>query len=181
MRPAVGPGAGLRPGGILGKPVAPVIVLVGRVPLCPSPVRFVDSHQGVQLHPIRVANWATLLPPVAALPSDHPMRNALPNVLRVSCDFDLARLHEREQPLDRRHQLHSIVGRLGIVAEEYPLHRAESQGAGPPSGTGITQTRSVSNQRSLLHRLRHYDAKGWRVLDRFCGLGTASADLNPSG
>jgi hypothetical protein len=100
-----------------------------------------------------------LRPPVAAFPSNHPLRNSLPDVLGVRRDFYFARLLEREESLDRRHQLHSIVGGVRIVPEEFLLHRAESQDAGPPSRTGISEARSIGNQRSLLHGLWDYDDK----------------------
>src|SRR5712691_11141216 len=98
MRPAVGPGTGLCQGGILGKPVAPLVVLMPGMTFGPDPVRFVDSNQLVQFHPkIGVANRLVLLPPVAAFPADHPLRNSLPDVLGVRRDFYFARLFEREE------------------------------------------------------------------------------------
>jgi hypothetical protein len=93
-------------------------------PLGPDPVRFVGLSQLAQFHPkIRAANGVVLLPPVAALPSDHPPSDSLPSVLSVGRDFYFARLLKREEPLDRRHQLHSIVGSVSIVPEEFSLHR----------------------------------------------------------
>jgi hypothetical protein len=47
--------------------------------------------------------------------------------LGVGRDFYFARLLECEEPLDRCHQLHSIDGRVRIVAEKFLLRRAESQ------------------------------------------------------
>src|ERR1035441_6768373 len=140
VRRAVGPRTGLRPGGILGKPIATVVILVGGVSLGPDPVCFVDPDQLVQFHPkVRVANGVILLPPVATFPSDHPLRDSLPNVLGVGRDFYFARPLEGEEPLDRRHQLHSIVGSVSVVPEEFLLDCTESQDAGPPSRAGIAQ------------------------------------------
>ena len=153
MRPAVGPGTGLRPGGILGKAVAPVVVLMTGVTFGPDPVRLVDPNQLVQFNPeIGVANRAIPLPPVAAFPSVNPLRNSLPDILGVGRDFYFARLLEREQALDRRHQFHSVVGGVRIVPEEFLLHRTESQDAGPPTGAGIAKARSV-RYRDMVHYL----------------------------
>src|ERR1017187_3159830 len=144
MLPGAGPGTALRPGGIPGKPVAPVVVLVGRVTLGPDPIGFVDPNQLVQFHPkIGTANRMVLVPPVPALPAYHPLRDSLQTVLGVGGDFYFARFLEREEALDRRHQLHSVVGGVRIVPEEFLLDRTEAQDAGPPSGTGISQTRSI--------------------------------------
>lgn len=178
---AVGPGTGLRAGGILGKPVAPVVVLMACMTFGPDPVRFVDPNQLVKFHPkIGVANRVILLPPVAPFPSDHPLRNSLPNVLGVGRDFYFARLLEREEALDHRHQLHSIVGCVRIVAEELLLHRAEAQDAGPPSRTGIAQARSIGNQRNLLHRPKKHGGGRYLTTDVDFGIAARCCRILPA-
>jgi len=98
VRPAIGPGTGLRPGGVLGKQIAPIVVLVTGVTLGPGPIRLVDSGQLVKFHPkIGVADGMILLPPMAAFPSDHPQRNALPDVLGIRRDLHFTGLFERDE------------------------------------------------------------------------------------
>src|SRR5947209_4665424 len=143
MRSAVGPGTGLCTGGILGKPVAPVIVLMGGVTFGPDPVRFVDRGQFVKFNPkVGVANRAVLFPPVAAFPPGYPERHSLPDILGVGRDFYFARLRNREEALNCRHQFHPVVSGLRIVPEEFLLHGTEAQETGPPSRTWIIQTGS---------------------------------------
>ena len=153
MGATIGPGARLRPGGILSKPVAPVVVLVAGVTFGPDPVRFVDPDQRVKFNPkISVADWVVLLPPMAAFPSDNPLRDSLPDVLGVRRDFYFARLLERKEALNCRHQLHSIVGGVRIVPEELLLHRTEPQDASPPSRARIAQAGSI-RYRDMVHYL----------------------------
>ena len=122
MRPAVGPGTGLRPGGILGKPVAPVVVLMTGVTFGPDPVRLVDPNQLVKFNPkIGVANRSVLPPPVDSFPSANPPRNSLPDILGVGRDFYFARLLEREKALDCPGTIHIYLIRGQKVMFDFDL------------------------------------------------------------
>ena len=99
-----------------------------------------DSGQFVEFHPkIGIADGMILLPPMAAFPVDHPERDALLDILGIRRDLYFTGLFERDEALNRRHQLHSVIGGVRIVTEELLLQCAESEDAGPATGTGITQ------------------------------------------
>jgi hypothetical protein len=61
------------------------------------------------------------------LPLDDPLGDSVKDVLGIRRDLDLARLLERKQALDRRHQFHPIVGGVGIEPEELLLYVAEAE------------------------------------------------------
>jgi hypothetical protein len=137
---SIGPGADLLPGRILRQPVAPVVVAMVGVPFGPNPVRLVHTYQLVEFDPqVCIANRAVLLPPVPAFPVDNPLRDPLPHILGIRGDVDFARLLEREEALNRGHQLHSVVGGVRVVPEEFLGDPGESQHARPSTRARINQ------------------------------------------
>lgn len=138
MLSAIRPAIRLRSGGILGEPVAPVIVLMVGVTPGPEPSRPVDCGQFVKLNPeIGISDRTVLLPPPTAFPMGDPQRDPLPYVLRIGRNFDFAGFVESNKALDCRHKFHSIVSCMRIVAEEFLPRHAESQNACPSSRTRI--------------------------------------------
>src|SRR5713226_7696303 len=116
---------------------------------------------GVALHPVpgdtvRPGETIELLPqvhvlhrllvggaPAAALPLRQPFADALLHVLRIGVDLDPARRLERFQRADDRGELHAIVGRLRLAAEQLPFLTVNLQDRAPASPTGVALAGSV--------------------------------------
>ncbi|MNF08223.1 hypothetical protein D3C80_2085900 [compost metagenome] len=62
----------------------------------------------------------------------------------------VARLAERFQRHDRRHQFHAVVGGVGLAAGDLALAPAKAQQRGPAAGTGIAQAGTVGVDLDLL-------------------------------
>src|SRR5258708_6516098 len=116
---------------------------------------------GVALHPVpgdtvRPCETIELLPqvhvlhrllvggaPAAALPLRQPFADALLHVLRIGVDLDPARRLERFQRADDRGELHAIVGRLRLAAEQLPFLTVNLQDRAPASPTRVALAGSV--------------------------------------
>ena len=59
--------------------------------------------------------------PAAALPVGHPLRDALPHILRIGVEIDGAGALECVQALDRGPQLHAVVGGVCLAAGNFLL------------------------------------------------------------
>jgi hypothetical protein len=84
--------------------------------------------------------------------------DSLPHILGIRGDVDFARLLESEQTLNRRHQLHSIVGGVRVVPEEFLVDPSESQNARPPAGSRIAQAGPIGDRQDAFHGSWNYDA-----------------------
>src|SRR5256885_13272153 len=65
-------------------------------------------------------------PPAAALPVEQPLADAFLHVLRISVDLDLAGALQQLQRANDRGELHAIVGRLLLTAEDRKSTRLNS-------------------------------------------------------
>src|SRR5712691_3604756 len=81
--------------------------------------------------------------PAAALPVRQPFADALLHVLRIGVDLDPARGLERFERADDRRELHAIVGRLPLAAEQLPLLTAHLQNGAPASRPGVALASTV--------------------------------------
>ena len=104
VRSAVSPGTRLRPRGFLRQLIAAGLVLmcgphVRRGPWSRSSLFCVSPPAPSK---DRRSEPVVLLPPMAAFPPHHPLRDPSQNVIGVRRDFHFARLLERQQPLNRR-------------------------------------------------------------------------------
>src|SRR5205823_2757777 len=76
-------------------------------------------------------------PPAAALPVEQPLADAFLHVLRISVDLDLARALQQLQRANDRGELHAIVGRLRLTAEQLLFFAVHLQNGAPASRPGI--------------------------------------------
>src|SRR6266700_1270705 len=81
--------------------------------------------------------------PAIALPAVNPGRDALPHILAVGIEIDLAGLLQRLQRRDRRHQLHAVVGGVRLAALQFLFDLAEFQDRAPAARTRIARTGAV--------------------------------------
>src|SRR6202043_2014267 len=70
-------------------------------------------------------------------------RDAVMDVAAVGIDIDRHRAFQRLQPLDRRHQLHAVVGRRSLAAGELALLAAITQDDAPAARTRIAAAGTV--------------------------------------
>ena len=113
---------------------------------------------GMALHPVPVTLWRRLASSSACHSSAfltgflsavfQPLRfqpsiqlaDAVPDIVAVGVEIDLARLLQRVQRRDRGHQLHAVVGGLGLAARKFlrssPLKRRI---APQPPGPGLPE------------------------------------------
>lgn len=111
--------------GAVGKHVRTLVEFVASVTFRPLPgeaargrVPFHRRHQRLP----EIAILDRLLGgglPAVALPPLHPLRDPTAQVLIVGVDFDTTRAAERVERLDRRAQLHAVVGRLAGAPAEF--------------------------------------------------------------
>src|SRR3954451_19309553 len=72
-----------------------------------------------------------------------PAGDALTDILAVGIEIDAARLLQRLQRRDRRHQLHAVVGGVRLKALQFLLGFAEFQDRTPAARAGIAGTGAV--------------------------------------
>src|SRR3954469_6243229 len=75
--------------------------------------------------------------PAVALPALDPLADALPDVLAVGIERDLARPLQRSQCLDDGGQFHAVVRRLRLAAEQFALVHPATQPGAPATGPGV--------------------------------------------
>src|SRR5690606_25376891 len=66
-------------------------------------------------------------------------------------EIDRARLLQRAERGDCRHQLHSVVGGLRFAAGEFLGDTVEAQDRSPAARTGIARTGTVGEDLDVLH------------------------------
>src|SRR5258708_5545341 len=81
--------------------------------------------------------------PAPRLPALDPFGDALLHVLRIRVQHDARRALQRAQRLDHRGELHAVVGRRGLPAEELALLAVVLQHRAPPAGARIALARAV--------------------------------------
>src|SRR5688572_24105670 len=104
----------------------------------------------VPLHLVRGGDLVQLLPqvdvlhrllggglPAARLPHAQPLRDALLHVLRVGEEAHAAGAIERRKRLDHGGELHAVVGRVRLAAEELALGAVELEHGAPAARAGI--------------------------------------------
>src|SRR6476646_3547927 len=111
------------------------------------------------LDPVRRARLDQLLPklrilnrllvrraPAVALPIMDPSRDSVADIDAVGVQLDPARPLQRLEPLNRSHQLHSVVGREGLSARQLALLLSHAQKHAPAAWTGVAAARAVCEQ-----------------------------------
>src|SRR5690606_2423463 len=142
----------------VGEGVRALVALVARVTAHPHPVHVVAGHLGVELAPQVLVLDRCLGggAPAVALPPRDPLRDPVHDVLRVDVQVHPARGVEGAQRLDHRTQLHAVVGRHCLAAEQLLLVAVRAQQRPPAARTGIALARSVGPD--LHHGLVSHDA-----------------------
>src|SRR5262249_39654166 len=87
--------------------------------------------------------------PAVALPAVDPAGDALPDILAVGVEIDGARLLQRFERRDRRHQFHLVVGGVALAAVELFFLVAELQDRAPAAGPWISRARTVGIDRDI--------------------------------
>src|SRR6185312_6289612 len=96
--------------------------------------------------------------PAVLLPAGDPAADAVADVVAVGMEVDPAGFLQGVQRLDRRHQLHSIVGGMRLATRHF-LHLAiEAQHRAPAAGSGIARAGAVREDLDLLHAGSPYSA-----------------------
>ena len=99
--------------------------------------------------------------PAVLLPAVDPAGDALPHILAVGGEVDDARLLQRFQRRDRRHQLHAVVGGVRLAALQFLFVVAELQDRAPAAGPGIARAGAVGEDRDV-RQFAHATSPGWR-------------------
>ena len=81
--------------------------------------------------------------PAASHPVRQPLKDTLPDVLRIGPQQHGAGSRQCLERRDRRHQLHPVVGGVQLAAGQLALARIEAQQGGPATGAGISQAGAV--------------------------------------
>src|SRR5262249_15559732 len=81
--------------------------------------------------------------PAVALPLIDPRHDAVAQILAVGVDVDEAGALERLERGDRRHQLHAVVGGVGLATLQLLDVIAEGEDRAPAAGTGIARAGAV--------------------------------------
>src|SRR5258708_40099897 len=89
--------------------------------------------------------------PAPRLPALDPFGDALLHILRIGVQHDARRALQRAQRLDHRGELHAVIGRRGLPAEELALLAVVLQHRAPPAGTRIALARAVGIDIDRLH------------------------------
>ncbi len=91
--------------------------------------------------------------PVAQLPLRHPFEDAFAHVLRVGVQHHVAVALQRRERLDRRGQLHAIVGGERFAALELFLVLARAQDRAPSARPGVAAAGTVGVDLDCSHLL----------------------------
>src|SRR5882762_5710828 len=78
-----------------------------------------------------------------------PAGDALAHILAVGGEVDAARLLQRLQRRDRRHQLHPVVGGVGLAALQFLLGVTEFEDGAPAALPRISRAGAVGEDRNL--------------------------------
>src|SRR3974390_1516771 len=82
-------------------------------------------------------------PPPVFLPAGDPAGDALTQILAIGVEVDQARLPERFERGDRRHQFHAVVGGVRLAALQFLFYISEFQNRAPSAGTRVARTCAV--------------------------------------
>src|SRR5215213_901220 len=142
--------------------VAAVVLGVVGVAFGPAPGDLVLAGEGQEFLPqFGILDRLLLLgPPAVALPADDPGGDAVLDVLAVGDHRHAAAAIEQAQPLDRRAQLHPVVGCGRIGPGEFAAVPAGEEDNAPAAGAGVAFTGTVG-----------VDGDRGRVSSRFGALG----------
>src|SRR5690349_5220461 len=120
--------------------IGALVLGMAGVALDPVPADLVRLQRGVEtlpeldiLHRLLVGGA-----PAVALPAVDPAGDALPDILAVGVEIDGARLLQRLERGDRRHQFHLVVGGVTLAAVQLFFLVAELQDRAPAAGPGIS-------------------------------------------
>src|SRR3954447_17288322 len=92
--------------------------------------------------------------PAAPLPAVYPFGDAVAQILAVAVEPDAARPLQRFEPGDRRHQLHAVVGGLGVVAAQFFFDFSIAQYRGPAARARVAAAGPVGEDLDI-GQLRH--------------------------
>ena len=92
--------------------------------------------------------------PVPPLPAVYPFGDAVAQILAVAVEPDAARPLQRFEPGDRRHHLHAVVGRLGVIAAQFLFDLAIAQYRGPAARARVAAASPVGEDLDI-GQLRH--------------------------
>ena len=142
-------GAGERVNAIVFRVAA---VAFDPMPFDPMPRRGFDEL----LPKLGILDWLLVRSaPAILLPFMDPARDSVANVDAVGVQLDPTRPLECFKPLDRRRQLHPIVGREGFAAGDFPLGPTRAQEHGPAARPGIAPTGPV-REHFHLRKIAHF-------------------------
>src|SRR5437773_5696302 len=153
--------------------IGALVLRVSGVPLHPMPRDAVRGGEAIELPPQVLVLHRLLVrgAPTAALPVVQPIADAFLHVLRIGVDLDMAGVLEQlQRPYDRR-ELHAIVGRLRLTAEQLPFLAVHPHNGAPASGPGIALAGAIGID---AYRLDANAARAFRHAVRF-----ASASPEP--
>src|SRR4051794_25545223 len=125
--------------------VAAVVLGVVGVAFGPAPGDLVLAGEGQEFLPqFGILDRLLLLgPPAVALPADDPGGDAVLDVLAVGDHRHAAAAIELAQPLDRRAQLHPVVGCGRLGPGEFAAVPAGEEDNAPAAGAGVAFTGTV--------------------------------------
>src|SRR5579863_7798407 len=109
--------------------------------LDPVPAHLMRLERGVEALP-QLGVLDRLLvgrAPAVFLPAVYPAGDALTHILAVGIKIDRARLFERLERRNRRHQLHPVVGGVRLAALQFLFGVAEFRMAPQPPGPGLPE------------------------------------------
>src|SRR6185295_16589764 len=140
--------------GLVRELVAALVLDVAVVPAHPVPAYVVLLGQLVELCP-EVGVLDRLLRrrlPARAFPFGEPRLHAVPEILGVGGEVDLARLLQCPERLDRRGHLHAVVGGRRVTAADLAPVRPGDQDRPPAAGAGVSGAGAVGEDGDSLHR-----------------------------
>src|SRR5574340_115449 len=146
--------------------VRTVVAGRSRVPPHPVPANAMARRLRFELAPqLRVLHrLAVARAPAVLLPGADPRLHAVLHVLRIGVKLDLGALRQRFERADHRDELHPVVGRLRLSAEELFLAPVPDEKRAPAarSGVALAGAVSVDDDRPRLARrvARHATAPG---------------------
>jgi hypothetical protein len=107
---------------------------------------------------VSILNGSSLrVSPAPRLPLDGPFTHSKDKVLGIGDHLDLTRLVERVEGGQSRQKLHPLVGRPRLTPLDHPFLTVASQNGGIASGTWVSQTGAVGEDRDLFHGVLRKD------------------------
>src|SRR3990167_9972004 len=81
--------------------------------------------------------------PAVFLPAEYPFGDAVANIYAVGGQLDVAAALQRGERLDRGHQFHAVVRRIGLAPRQGFYDVAPAQHGAPATRAGIALARAV--------------------------------------